>query len=137
MTLTLKINPTLEQRLQKQAAKRGVKPDSYAVTAIEEKLRLDRTIPAPLSHEESELLAQINSGLPAETWERYDRLIAKRRAETLTSTEYRELVRLTNTVETDHARRMELLMKLARLRNVPLEAVMKQLGLKPRRHRND
>ena len=136
MTLTLKIDPMLEQRLREQAARRGVKPDSYAVSAIEEKVRLDSKVPAPRSRRESELLKEINVGLPEKTWVRYDHLIEKRRAETLTSDEHRELIRLTNSVEEDHAHRMTLLVELARLRNVPLETTMSQLGIQPRRRRS-
>lgn len=137
MTLTLKIDPTLEQRLREQAAKRGVNPDSYAVAAIEEKLLLDSRLPAPITHEESELLTRINFGLPEETWERYDQLIEKRRAEKLTTEEHRELMRITNAIEEDHARRLGLVVQLARLRHVPLEALIEQLGVKPRDHRDD
>jgi hypothetical protein len=137
MTLTLKIDPTLEQRLREQAAKRGVNPDSYAVAAIEEKLLLDSRLPAPITHEESELLTRINFGLPEETWERYDQLTEKRRAEKLTTEEHRELMRITNAIEEDHARRLGLVVQLARLRHVPLEALIEQLGVKPRDHRDD
>ena len=40
-----------------------------------------------LSHEESALLVKINQGVPAETQRRYDALIARRRANSLTPEE--------------------------------------------------
>ena len=133
VTLTLKIDPTLEQRLREEAARRGINPDSYAVAAIEERVRLDSRQSAPLNHTESGLLSQINKGLPEETWSRYERLIDKRRANALTPEEHAELLRLTNAVEEDHARGVELLVKLASLRNIPLETLMFQrmIGIPP------
>jgi hypothetical protein len=129
MTLNLKIGPALEQRLREQAARRGLDADSYAVAAIEEKLQFDARPSPQLSHEESEILKQMGVGLPEQTWARYDELVAKRRAETLTHQEYEELMRLTNTVEEDHAKRIELLVKLSKIRSVPLKALMGELGI--------
>jgi hypothetical protein len=137
MTLMLNIDPVLEQRLREHAARRGINPDSYAVAAIEERLRLDSGPPARLSHEESELLSQISVGLSEEIWRHYDQLIAKRRAESLTPDEHQKLMQITNTIEEDHARRIGLLVKLAHLRNVPLESLMRDLGIGPRRLRDD
>ena len=133
MSLTLKLEPTLEQQLREQAARRGLEPGTYAVEAIQERIRLDSRPPARLGREESELLSQIGAGLPELTWGRYDHLIAKRRDESLTSEEHEELIRLTNLIEEDHARRIAALGKLARLRNVPLQALALQLGITPRR----
>ena len=84
-----------------------------------------------LSHEESELLLKINQGLPAETQHRYDALIAKRRANALTPEEYEELLRLTDDIERRDAIRIEDLSQLARMRNVPLLALMTELGISP------
>jgi len=134
MTLNLKIDPALEQRLREQAARRGVDADSYAVAAIKEKLQIDARPSPQLSHDESELLLQINEGLPEKTWVRYDELIAKLRAQTLTDLEHEELMRLTDVIEEDHAERIRLLGRLAKLRDVPLESLMRQLGIGPRKH---
>jgi hypothetical protein len=111
-----------------------VPPDSYAVAAIEETVQRDSRPSPRLSGEESELLSQINSGLPEETWVQYDRLVERRRKQTLSAQEYEQLLQLTNAVEEDHARRIGLLGKLATIRNVPLEALMHELGIGPRVH---
>lgn len=84
-----------------------------------------------LSHEESALLLKINQGVPAETQRRYDVLIAKRRANTLTPEEYEELLRLTDEIEQFDATRMTYMVELARLRNMPLPALMNELGIAP------
>lgn len=87
-----------------------------------------------LSERESELLLQINRGLPSATQERLNELIAKRRAEIISAKELRELNKLTDQVEKLDAQRLELLTELAHLRAVPLRKVIKQLGLKPVAH---
>jgi hypothetical protein len=77
------------------------------------------------------LLQQINQGLPPPTWERYHALKQKRDARTLAPDEHAELLAMTNQVELWNARRVELVATLARLRQVPLRAMMDELGLIP------
>lgn len=137
MTLNLNIDRTLERQLREEAAKRGINADSYAVAAIEEQLRRDRTEPSHLSQEESKLLQQISVGFSGQTWERYDRLIAKRQHGTLTPPELQELKDLTDQLEAENVRRIEALIKLARLRNTSLAALMDELQLKPRERQDD
>jgi len=137
MTLTLKIDPTLEQRLREQAAKRGIEPDSYVVAAIQEQLRRDRVEPPHLSRQEADLLRQINLGFTSETWDRYDSLISKREDGTLMPGELQELKGLTDRLEEQNVRRIEALVKLARLRNMSLEALMDELQIKPHQRRSD
>ena len=84
-----------------------------------------------LSHEESALLVKINQGVPTETQRRYDALIAKRRANSLTPEEYEELLRLTDEIEQFDATRITYLVELARLRNLPLPVLMTELGIAP------
>lgn len=80
--------------------------------------------------DETTLLQKINQGLPLATWQRYHELVAKRRAETPTPEEHAGLIALSNQIEEAHARRMEYLVELARLRQISLEALMEQLGIK-------
>jgi hypothetical protein len=80
-----------------------------------------------MSNNEAELLLQINQGLPPEIQQRYQELIAKRRSETLTSDEYSELLRLTGTVESLEAKRVESLAELAIHRKTSITALMEQL----------
>jgi hypothetical protein len=85
-----------------------------------------------LSEAESELLLKINRGLPFDLQRRYDELTEKRRAETLTAEEYKELLQLTEQVEKSHVERLEYLCKLADLRQVSLPALMDEFGIQPR-----
>ena len=92
-------------------------------------LRAKRLAPS-LSRAESELLLGINEGLPHDVQMRYNELIAKRQAETLTPDEYEELLKLTQEVEKSEVRRVEYLAELASLRGTSLTAVMENLGIR-------
>lgn len=84
-----------------------------------------------LSPAESELLLKINQGVPADLQRRFDELISKRQASSLTQEEYEELLRLTDQVEKLDAERAERLAELARLRQTSLTDLMQQLGIRP------
>lgn len=87
-----------------------------------------------LSEREAELLSQIYQGLPSATQQRLNKLIEQRQAYTITKAELQELIALTDQVELFDAVRLERLIELAHLRNVPLEKLINQLGLKPVSH---
>ena len=82
-----------------------------------------------LSIGESELLSKINQPVPADVQKRYDELLARRDARTLSTDEQQELLRLTDQVELLEAERMKHLVELAQLRQVSLDEVFDQLGL--------
>lgn len=82
-----------------------------------------------LKADEAKLLEAINETLPADQRTAYRRLSTKRKNESLTVGEHRELLRLSDEVEMLHARRMQSLVKLAALRKMPLLELMEQLGL--------
>lgn len=94
-------------------------------------LKARRTAPS-LSSRETELLAEINQGLPARLADRYRALIERRRTGTLTSGEHAELLRLTDEVEGLEAERIKHLSELARLRRTSLAALMAELGIQTR-----
>jgi hypothetical protein len=84
-----------------------------------------------LPRAESDLLLKINEGMPPDLQTRYNELIAKRQAETLSPDEYEELLRLTQQVEMLEVRRVEYLAELARLRGTSLTELMQNLGIRP------
>jgi hypothetical protein len=131
MTITLEITPELEEVLRQRAQRAGLPPDGYILKLLRERLGGGERLPPHLPHEETELLQQINQGLPPETWARYQALKEKRDARTLTPDEHAELLALTDEVELWNARRLELVLALARLRQVPLRVMMDELGLTP------
>ncbi len=88
--------------------------------------------PTILPKDEAELLKKINAGLPIEIHQRYRKLRAKRQKESLTQSEYLELLSITETIEDFDTQRLQWLIELAKLRNITLNELTKQLGLKPR-----
>lgn len=93
-------------------------------------LRAERSGPV-LPVAESELLLKINHPVPDDLQRRYDELLARRDARTLTSEEHEGLLVLTDQVEILEAERMKHLIELAQLRRITLDELMNQLGLQP------
>jgi len=87
-----------------------------------------------LSEREAELLQKIYQVIAPATQQRLNELIEKRRSYTITEGELQELIKLTNQVEMFDAERLNHLIELAHLRNVPLNDLIRQLGLKPAPH---
>ena len=83
------------------------------------------------SQEEAELLEKINQDLPPDVQRRYDELTAKRRAETLTPEEYKELLALIDCNEHADAERLQALTELAQLRHVQVISLIAELGIRP------
>ena len=136
MTLQIDLSPELERRLRDESAKRGVAPDNFVVSTLEMRL-LEAPVPPHLSQDESDLLTQINHGTPADVWRRYDELLEKRNALGLSETAEEELSELIDRIDTEHARQLEAVGRLATLRGVPATLLMEQLQLGPRQRRND
>ena len=128
-TITLELAPELEQQLRNEAAKQGLDPSRYIVNALKERLRPAVRDVSHLSKAEADLLQKINLGLPPEMWEHYHALIAKRRAETLTTEEQATLIEISDQIEQANAHRIQYLIELASLRGTSLEAVMQELGI--------
>jgi hypothetical protein len=93
-------------------------------------LRAQREAPH-LSQSETRLLLQINQGLPAQTQRRFDELVAKRQAETITPEEMEELIQITDQIEQRDAQRLVALVELAHLRGTTLDALLATLGIPP------
>lgn len=83
-----------------------------------------------LPKNESELLLKINQGLPLDVQKRFDELVAKRQAETLTSYEHQELLDLIDRIEKLDAKRVEYMAKLANIRKISLSALMEELNIR-------
>jgi hypothetical protein len=88
-------------------------------------------LPSVLSIEETEILKNINRGVPDEINSRYNALKEKRNQESLTEEEHKELIELTGYMEQHDVERLQSLMELAKIRNISLEELIKNLELKP------
>ena len=80
---------------------------------------------------EADLLQRIRERLSPELEARYKSLVLKRDSESLTPAEYEELLSFSNQIEGLEVQRLEALVRLAKLREVPFEALIKELGLQP------
>lgn len=92
-------------------------------------LQAQRRAPS-MSKDETELLQQINRGLPADVRQRYDALNAKLHDEMITPQEHEELLALIDRLELADAERMQRLVALAQLRGVSVDTLMEQLGIR-------
>lgn len=82
-----------------------------------------------VSEQERELLFKINNVIPVVSQERYALLSEKMQAETITPSEHKELLKLVEKLEAKYVKRLEYLIELARIRNLSLQQLMKQLHL--------
>jgi hypothetical protein len=126
LTVTLDIAPELERRLRDEAAREGIDTTTYIEHTLEERLRHANN---RLPRSEAELLQRINLGLSQESWMRYHELKAKRDDETLTTEEQSELIAISDEIEKANVKRINYLVELSRLRNVPLQKLMSDLGI--------
>jgi len=90
-----------------------------------------RRAASSVSQDEAQCLLRISQRLPIKLQQRYDELIAKRDAETLTAEEPAELLQLSQQAEAVDVLRIEALTKLAQLRGVTLSDVLRQLKIDP------
>jgi hypothetical protein len=82
-----------------------------------------------LEPEETQLLLEINRGIPTELSQRYQILRDRRDDEDLTESEQSEIIRLCDEMENIGVKRLEALTRLADLRQVPLLQLMSDLGI--------
>jgi hypothetical protein len=84
-----------------------------------------------LSKKETELFLKINRGLSEEQRQRLDELNEKIEESVLTDEEHAELLSLAELVERISVERLRAIIDLAKLRKVPPEELMQQLGIEP------
>lgn len=97
-------------------------------------LRVQRNNIPSMGKTEADLLEQIHQGFSAEKWERLQFLDWKMESSGLNDRESTESLQLAEAYENYTVQRLQLLIKLAALRNVTLEEVMQQLEIGPKTH---
>ena len=127
--MTIQISADLEPLLKAEAGKAGVAPEEYTSRLLRNSLIKRKSNAPVLSQEEARLLNEINQGLSMEEMELYVGLVSRRQDETITSSEFDELRRLTQKLEKAAVSRAEKLARLAELRGVSMEALMEDLEL--------
>ena len=132
MSLTLEISTELEPLLNAEAARAGRDVVTVAHEMLARSLRVaQRDSARRLSEDESQLLEEINRGPSTAEMERYLELIRKRQDEGITGDELDELRAFTDRMEKLAVARMQSVARLAELRGVGVETLMKQLQLDP------
>lgn len=84
-----------------------------------------------LPKQESILLQQINAGVSDMIQKRYMELQTKLHHETISADEHQELLALIDRIELVDATHLQALLELAQLRQVSLQELMRQLGIRP------
>ena len=97
-------------------------------------IQLRRSGAKTLTADESELLQHLNSSFTTAQWERLKLLDEKSEFGKLNKKEEAELLQLSASYEAASVLRLNILSKLANLRNTTIEAVANQLGIKPSYH---
>ena len=135
MTVNLDLPSDLAARIRERAAEQGVDARELMVRVLGESREFRPDPPDPpaavLPSREAELLRKLDLGFSADTWARYRQLVARRRAEALTTDEHAELLDLTARLEAANVRRLEVVAELANLRGRGLEETMQEVGVGP------
>jgi DNA-binding GntR family transcriptional regulator len=79
---------------------------------------------------EADLLQKINQGVPTEVRDRYEVLNEKLHQEIISPEEHQELLEIIDQIELADAERLHYLIELAQLRNMPVDTLMDQLGIR-------
>ena len=125
MTITLELPEALERQLRSEAARNGLSLDKQIVQ------NLSDDAPAGNSSAETLLRNKIMRWIPAHQHATYLSLVAKRRTGEVTPSEYEELLLLTDVIETAHVVRMRHIIQLSELLQIPLEALLQEIGIAP------
>jgi hypothetical protein len=94
-------------------------------------IKLRRSGARVLGTDEAELLQSLNEAFPQAQWERMKLLDEKLEFGKLGKKEEAELLQLSEAYEAASLSRLQILSKLASLRNTTIEAVADELGIKP------
>jgi hypothetical protein len=131
MSIKIELPLELEKQLEANAQVLGLSPEEYVLLLIKN----DSKTPEEIQRrQELMLLQQINQGLAEEVWTRYFHLMGLREKEIINEDEYEELLDLTETIELDHAERINKLVHLAKIRQVDVKILMNNLGISPRKY---
>lgn len=119
-------NDALIKEIEQQLIKIRLK---YKSEATEDVLVLTDKERHNLSARETELLLNINAGLPLAVQQRYEELSRKNVREEITETEHQELLQLLPQVEAKTVERLKYLVELGQLWNMSVDQVMKKLEI--------
>lgn len=127
MSITVQLSPVLETQLLEKAARRGMSLDKFIALTLEsvsqKQVKSEPT--------EADLLEKINLGISQKLWEEYRQLKSLRKSAQLNEAQHQRLVEISDRIEAANVRRVKYLVKLAKLRNLPLPKLMDELKIRP------
>lgn len=130
MSLTIQLPLTIEQNLRETALKKGVSLENYVMQLLMLNSKAKETKKKKKDLTETDLLMRIHLEIDPKDLEEYYRLGTAFKLGTITELEHEKLLQLNDLIEIAHAKRMKYLLALARLRQVSLEAIMDDFGIK-------
>jgi hypothetical protein len=131
MALTIDLPTKRENQFRKEAARNGDSLENFLLKLLKKSSFLKDINEISENFTESELLKKVDLDISETEWANYRRLISLRNAECLTEKEHKSLIKLGDKIELANAKRLKHLFKLAQLRNLPIEKLMKDLNINP------
>lgn len=125
MSFTVTLEDHMERQLQELAKQQGMTTESFVAHVLESIAKQKDLTKAS----ETELLQQLDLGFTEAQWHDYYELITLRNEERLTDKQQEQLITFTNHLEEANAKRMAVLVELAKRRKQPLANVMEDLGI--------
>lgn len=129
MSIVIQINPLLETKLREKAVTKGVGLNQFISQFLEHSFGNELSLQPSVTEREAVLLQKINLDITSEKWEVYLKLKEKRQETNITQAELKQLIHLTNEIESANAKRIAVLAELAQIRNIPIRVLMEQLGI--------
>jgi phage repressor protein C with HTH and peptisase S24 domain len=130
MSLTIQLPLNIEQNLRETAIKQGFSLENYVMHLLTLNSKAKETKKKRKELSESDLLMRIHLDVDPKELEEYYRLGTVFKTGTLTEEEYEKLLELNDLIEIAHAKRMKYLLALAKMRQVSLETIMDDFGIK-------
>lgn len=115
MTLTITLQPEVEQRFREEAQREGLTLEQLATQRLTE----------------AELLWRIRTASPEPETKQLHRLLRKQKSRPLSPQEQEQLQTLLDIREERGGQRLHDLALLAHLRSLPVRELMEQLGIQP------
>ena len=130
MSLTIQLPMTTEHYLRENATREGMSLERYiaqllTATSISKSAKKNKK-----SLTEAELLKHCQLAVQTDDLAEYHRLRTLYKLNKITDEERESLIQLNDLIEIAHAKRMSYVLQLANLRNISLEKVMTDLGIK-------
>jgi hypothetical protein len=129
MSLTIQLPVTTEHYLRESATREGMPLERY-ISQLLTATSLSKNVKKKKLLTEQELLTHCQLDIQIADLEEYHWLRTLFKIDKITENERESLIELNNLIEIAHAKRMNYVFQLAKLRNISLENTMLDLGIK-------